>query len=185
MLRMTSLRLPIAAVLVAITTSAAFAGAVDNYKTKVSAAIKRWISETTPDDAKLGTMFVELDKVNQDSKTTLDDIKKKQAEITNYKKGTVESLHKGSIVNAIMTIPSPIKDDKSLANQKGTGSSLAQWISAEITSQASSAGWKQISGVDAKVTWSDDAFNGGKFPALVLTYKYAKDETALKTLKMR
>ena len=30
-----------------------------------------------------------------------------------------------------------------------------------------------------------DAFNGGKFPALVLTYKYTKDETALKTLKMR
>jgi hypothetical protein len=181
---MTSLRLPIAAVLTVLATSA-FAGAVDNYKTQVSAAIKRWIAETSPDDNKLGNMFNELDKVTQDPKTTLDDVKKKQAEITSYKKGTVESLHKGSIVNAIMTIPSPIKNDASLAKQKGTGSSLAQWMSTEITSQAGSAGWKQITGVDAKVTWSDDAFNGGNFPALVLTYKYAKDETALKTLKMR
>jgi hypothetical protein len=185
MLRMTSLRLPIAAVLVAITTSAFAGPAVDNYKTQVSAAIKRWIAETSPDDNKLGNMFNELDKVNQDPKTTLADVKQKQAEITSYKKGTVESLHKGSIVNAIMTIPSPIKSDKSLATQKGTGSSLAQWMSTEITSQTGSAGWKQIKGVDAKVTWSDDAFNGGQFPALVLTYKYTKDETALKTLKMR
>jgi hypothetical protein len=182
---MRSLRLPLAAVLVAITTSAALAGAVDNYKTKVSAAIKRWIAETTPDDAKLGNMFNELDRVSADSKATLDDIKKKQADITSYKKGTVESLHKSSIVNAIMTIPSPVKEDASLAKQKGTAASLAQWMSAEITSQAGSAGWKQITGVDAKVTWGDDAFNSGNFPAVVLTYKYAKDETALKTLKMR
>ena len=181
----TWLRLSIAAVLTAIATTA-MADAIDSYKDKVSAAIQSWLSDTNQDDTALTSMFNDLENVAKDPNKSLADVKQKQDEITNYKSGTVEGLHGGFITNEVgRQIASPLADDKSLANQKGTGERLANWIKEEIQRQANGKGWSQIRTVEAEVTWSDDSFNNNNRPAIRLTFKYSKDEHAVQSLKMR
>ena len=179
------MRLSVAAVLTAIATTA-MADAIGNYKEEVSKAIGQWISETNPDDVQLGNMFLELDRLSLDSTATLDDVKKQQDLITNFKSGTIESTHESSVLNAVgQRIPSPLLTDASLAERKGTGPQLADWMKDEIRKQVKDKGWTQIKGVEPEVTWSDDSFNGNNPPAIRLTFRYARDEKSVQTLKMR
>src|SRR5215469_4872184 len=127
----TWLRLSIAAVLTAIATTA-MADAIGNYKDEVSKAIGQWISETNPDDVQLSNMFLELDRLALDSSATLDDVKKQQNLISNFKSGTIESAHESVLPSAVGQILSPLATDSSLAERKGIAPQLADWMKDEI-----------------------------------------------------
>src|SRR5215475_6535649 len=71
------------------------------------------------------------------------------------------------------TNPSPAARDKTLANQKGLGPELAQWIKWQIKVWTPATAWKQIKLGEPDVQWSDSGFSSGERPSINVRISFA------------